>query len=160
PQARPIRFGPFEADVRSGELRKHGIRIKLPQQAFQILLMLLKYPGEVVLREEIQQKLWPLATVVEFDHSINAAVQKLSDALGETASNPRYVETIPKRGYRFIGAVEEAAPPARAVVPSPMAVESQPAPLTLVAERRARSWIPFALTAGVALAGGFALAKW
>lgn len=82
---RRIRFGPFEADTRSGELRKHGIKVRLGQQTFQILLMLLDHPGEVVLREEIRLKLWPHDTVVEFDHSINAAIQKLREALGETA---------------------------------------------------------------------------
>src|SRR5579859_2559598 len=108
PPNQHIRFGPFELDARAGELRKHGIRIKLGQQTFQILLMLLKHPGEVVLREEIRYKLWPHDTVVEFDHSINAAIQKLRDALGESADNPRYVETLPRRGYRFIGTVEPA----------------------------------------------------
>ncbi len=109
PPTRYIRFGPFELDSRAGELRKHSIKIRLQHQAFQILIMLLKHPGEVVLREEICQKLWPHHTVVEFDHSINAAIQKLRDALGESADNPRYIETMPRRGYRFIGKVETAA---------------------------------------------------
>src|SRR6516164_4914619 len=106
PTPRMLRFGPFELDVRAGELRKHGIRIRLQEQSFQILLMLLDHPGEVVLREQIRLKLWPNNTVVEFDHSINAAVKRLRNALGESAEEPVYIETLAKRGYRFTGEVE------------------------------------------------------
>lgn len=111
-QARFFRFGPFELDVRAGELRKHGIRIKLREQPIRILVMLLDHPGEVVLRDEIRLRLWPNNTVVEFDHGINAAIQKLRDALGESADNPRYVETVARRGYRFLGEVERVDEPA------------------------------------------------
>src|ERR1022692_1834996 len=86
PPARRFRFGPFEADSRAGELRKHGIKVRIGQQTSQILLMLLEHPDEVVLREDLRMKLWPHDTVVEFDHSINAAIQKLRSALGETAA--------------------------------------------------------------------------
>src|SRR5262249_38415023 len=110
-QARLYRFGPFELDVRARELRKHGIRIKVRDQSVQILLMLLDQPGEVVLREEIRLCLWPNNTVVEFDHGINAAIQKLRDALGESADSPRYVETVARRGYRFLGEVERVGEP-------------------------------------------------
>ena len=106
PTARVLRFGGFELDVRAGELRKHGIRIRLQEQSFQILLMLLDQPGEVVLRDEIRMRLWPNNTVVEFDHSINAAIKRLRNALGESADDPRYIETLAKRGYRFVGEVE------------------------------------------------------
>ncbi len=88
PPARILRFGDFELDVRAGELRKHGIRIRLQDQSFQILLMLLDHPGEVVLREEIRKRLWPNNTIVEFDHSINAAIKRLRNALGESAEEP------------------------------------------------------------------------
>src|SRR5262245_50174814 len=101
-----IRFGPYEVDPRACEFRKHGVRLRIRQQPFQILLMLLERPGEVVLREEIRQRLWPDNTIVEFEHSINTAVQKLRDALSESASSPVYIETVPRRGYRFLGAVE------------------------------------------------------
>ena len=104
-----IRFGPFALDVRAGELRKSGARIRLPDQPLQVLLMLLERPGEVVLREEIRTKLWPGSTIVDFDHSINAAVRRLRDALRESADKPRYVETLPRRGYRFIGEIETRA---------------------------------------------------
>src|SRR5215472_13194649 len=115
-QARLYQFGPFELDVRAGELRKHGIRIKLREQPVQILLMLLDRPGEVVLREEIRQRLWPNNTIVEFDHGINAAIQKLRDALSESAASPRYVETVARRGYRFLGEVEKTGEPAAAAL--------------------------------------------
>ncbi|SPF50604.1 hypothetical protein SBA4_4440016 [Candidatus Sulfopaludibacter sp. SbA4] len=106
-----FRFGPFELDVRAGELRKHGIRIKVRGQPIQILLMLLDRPGEVVLRDEIRLRLWPNDTVVEFDYGINAAIQKLRDGLGESADKPRYIETVARRGYRFLGKVEPAGEP-------------------------------------------------
>ncbi|MGO9262570.1 MAG: protein kinase domain-containing protein [Bryobacteraceae bacterium] len=110
-QARFFRFGPFELDVRAAELRKHGIRIKLREQPVQILLMLLDHPGEEVLREEIRLRLWPNNTIVEFDHGINAGIQELRDALGESADKPRCVETVARRGYRFLGEVVRVGEP-------------------------------------------------
>ena len=104
-----VRFGPFELDLRGGELRKEGRRIRLQEQPFQILRMLLDSPGEVVVREEIRKRLWPDDTVVEFDHSINAAVKRLRDALRDSAEKPRYIETVARRGYRFIGNIDAAA---------------------------------------------------
>ena len=104
-QPRIIRFGPFELDVRAAELRKHGTKARLHEQPFRILLMLLEHPGDVVLRDGIRQALWPNNTVAEFDHSINAAILRLRDALGDSADRPRYVETVARRGYRFIGIV-------------------------------------------------------
>lgn len=119
-----MRFGDFELDVRAGELRKHGIRIRLQDQSLQILLMLLERSGEVVLREEIRLKLWPNNTIVEFDHSINAAIKRLRNALGESAEKPRFIETLAKRGYRFSGQVTaEAQEPLKAgVEPVPVPV--------------------------------------
>jgi Tol biopolymer transport system component/DNA-binding winged helix-turn-helix (wHTH) protein len=122
-RARLLRFGPFDLNVRAGELRKHGIRITLREQPLRILLLLLERPGEVVLREEIRLKLWPNNTIVEHDHSINAAINKLRDVLGESAEKPRYIETVARRGYRFLASVEvisEASPapaPTGAFVP-------------------------------------------
>jgi len=107
--ARVLRFGPFELDVRAGELRKQGVRIRLPDQACQILLMLLEHPGEVVLRDDIRQQLWPDETVVDFDRSINAAIWRLRNALGDSADQPRFIETLAKRGYRFLRPVEIVA---------------------------------------------------
>lgn len=105
-----VRFGPFELDSQCGELRKNDIRLRLQGQPIQILEMLLARPGELVTREGIQQRLWPADTFVDFDHSLNTAVKKLRQALGDEADAPRYIETLPKRGYRFIGEVERTAP--------------------------------------------------
>lgn len=103
-----VRFGVYEIDLRAGELRKSGVKVKLPEQPFQILALLLEHPGEVVTREEIQQKLWPDGTFVDFEHSLNAAVKRLREALGDSADTPRYIETLPRRGYRFIYPVDQS----------------------------------------------------
>jgi DNA-binding winged helix-turn-helix (wHTH) protein len=100
-----VRFGPFELDLRAGELRNDGHCIRLQEQPFQVLRMLLESLGELVSREEISKRLWPDNTVVEFDHSINAAVKRLRDALRDSAERPRYIETLARRVYRFIGEV-------------------------------------------------------
>src|SRR5437763_10967324 len=104
--ASPIRFGVFEVELRTGELRKQGVRIKLRDQPFQILQLLLAHPGEVVSRDELQKQLWPADTFVDFDRGLNKAVNHLRDALGDSAENPRFIETLPKRGYRFIAPVD------------------------------------------------------
>src|SRR6266436_2446641 len=97
-----LRFGVFEVDVRSGELRKQGLRIKLQEQPFHVLAVLLQRPGEVVTREELRNQNWPADTFVDFDNSLNTAINKLREALGDSADNPRFIETLPRRGYRFI----------------------------------------------------------
>ena len=101
-----IRFGPYELDLRTAELRQNTLRIRLQEQPFLILVALLERPGELVLREEIRNKLWPDDTVVEFDHGINAAVKRLRDALCDSVEKPCYIETLSRKGYRFIGKVE------------------------------------------------------
>src|SRR5467141_771809 len=101
-----VRFGSFEADFRAGELRKHGVKLKLVGQPFEVLAMLLECPGQLVTREELRARLWPTDTLVDFDHGLNAAVNKLRDALSDSAAKPPYVETLPRRGYRFISAVD------------------------------------------------------
>jgi TolB-like protein/Tfp pilus assembly protein PilF len=107
---RSIRFGVFEVDLRSGELRKQGIRVRLQDQPFQILVLMLDKPGEVVTRDEIRQRLWPDGTFVDFEHSLNAAIKRLRAALGDSAENPRFVETLHRRGYRFIAPVDGIVP--------------------------------------------------
>jgi len=102
---RPIRFGVFELDLRAAELRKNGLRIRLQQQPFQVLAMLLEHPGELVGREEIQKRLWPADTFVDFDHGLNKAINKIREALGDSAESPRFVETVARRGYRFLAEV-------------------------------------------------------
>jgi eukaryotic-like serine/threonine-protein kinase len=103
-----FRFGTFEADVRAGELRKQGLRIKLQEQPFQVLTVLLRRSGEVVTREELRSQNWPADTFVDFDNSLNTAINKLREALGDSADNPRFIETLPRRGYRFIAPVTAA----------------------------------------------------
>jgi len=105
-----LRFGTFEVDLRAGELRNSGAKVKLYGQPFEVLAILLERPGEVVTREELQQKLWGSDTYVDFDHGLNAAVNKLRETLGDDADNPRYIETLPRRGYRFIGSIAQRAP--------------------------------------------------
>ena len=103
-----ICFGAFELDLRAGELRKQGVKIKLQEQPFQILAMLLANPGQVVTREELRNRLWPSDTFVDFDHSLNKAINKLRESLGDSAENPRFVETLPRRGYRFLASIDGA----------------------------------------------------
>jgi TolB-like protein/DNA-binding winged helix-turn-helix (wHTH) protein/tetratricopeptide (TPR) repeat protein len=105
-RTRRVRFDAYDVDMRSGEVRKHGIRLKLHRQPFQVLSLLLEHPGDVVTREELRQKLWPGDTFVDFDTGLNSAVKKLRDALCDSAEEPRYIETLPRRGYRFIGTVQ------------------------------------------------------
>ena len=102
-RTRGTRFGAFEVDLRSGEVHKHGIRLKLQDQPFRVLALLLEHSGDVVTREELRQKLWPADTFVDFDTGLNSAIKKLRDVLGDSAEEPRYIETLPRRGYRFIG---------------------------------------------------------
>src|ERR1700704_4988815 len=115
--ARIVRFGIFEVDLSAAELRKHGLRLKLSEQPFQILTMLLERPGEVITRDELRNRLWQTDTFVDFDHGLNNAVMRLREVLGDSSDNPRFVETIPRRGYRFVAHVDEffPTPPAAAV---------------------------------------------
>ena len=104
-QSRIVRFGLFEADMEQRELRKSGVRFKLHDQPFQILILLIERAGEVVTREEIRQRLWPGNTFVEFDNGLNVAVTKLRAALSDDAESPRFIETVPRHGYRFVAPV-------------------------------------------------------
>src|ERR1700752_4233826 len=104
PPPRRLRFGVFEADPRVGELTKQGKRLPLQEQPFQLLAMLLERPGELVSREELRAKIWP-QTIVDFDHGLNKAISKVRDALGDSAENPRFIETVASRGYRFLADV-------------------------------------------------------
>lgn len=102
---RLVRFGIFEADLRSGELRRNGVKVKLQDQPFHVLEMLLDHPGDLVTREGLQKNLWSESTFVDFEHGLNAAIKRLREALGDDADNPRFVETLHRRGYRFIAPV-------------------------------------------------------
>src|SRR3954470_2050232 len=110
--SRVVRFGVFEVDLGAGELRKNGMKLRLQGQPFQVLTLLLDRAGDVVTREELQQRLWPSDTFVDFDHSLNTAINKVREVLGDSASSPRYVETLARRGYRFIAPVQNASLPA------------------------------------------------
>ena len=101
-----LRFGVFELDLRAGELRKHGLQVRLQEQPFQVLAMLLEHPGELVTREELQKKLWPADTFVDFDHGLNKAISKIREALSDSAESPRFVQTVARRGYRFLADVK------------------------------------------------------
>src|SRR6476619_146774 len=116
-----LRFGVFEVDLRAGELTKRGLRIRLQEQPFQVLAMLLAQPGQLVTREELQKKLWS-QTVVDFDHGLNKAINKIREALGDSAENPRFVETVARRGYRFLADVEAIDTASRQPETSPYVV--------------------------------------
>jgi DNA-binding winged helix-turn-helix (wHTH) protein len=107
--ARRYRFGAFEADAATGELRRQGVRVRLNAQPFQVLMLLLDRPGQLLTREEISRELWPDGTFVDYEHGVNSAVNRIREALGDTASNPRFVETLARRGYRFVAPVERMA---------------------------------------------------
>src|SRR5215831_5595726 len=103
---RIVRFGPFEADFQTGELRKHGLRLKIQDQPMLLLKALVERPGELVSREELQERLWPGVAYLDFEHGLNMAVKKLRTALRDSAETPRYIETLARKGYRFVATVE------------------------------------------------------
>src|SRR5262252_7503074 len=144
------RFGAFEIDLRAGELRRNGMKVKLQEQPFQVLALLLERPGEVVTREEVRCRLWPADTFVDFDHSLNAAIRRLRDALGDSAENPTFVETVARRGYRFLAPVSAVPSNGNAVVVAPVSVEAFPS-------RAHRWWIGAVVGAAVLVVIGVAL---
>jgi TolB-like protein/DNA-binding winged helix-turn-helix (wHTH) protein/Flp pilus assembly protein TadD len=128
PSVRSFRFGVFEIDLRAGELRKRGTRIRLQSQPLMLLLALLKQPGEIVTRDELRRTLWPEDTFVDFDHSLGTAVNKIREVLGDSATNPRFIETLPRRGYRFIAPVETVGESeGKPIVTQDPAVKQEPA---------------------------------
>ncbi|MCA1563964.1 MAG: winged helix-turn-helix domain-containing protein [Acidobacteria bacterium] len=153
PAARVVRFGVFELDAQSGELRRHGLKVRLPEQSFQILNLLLSRPGEVVTREELRHVLWTPDTFVDFDIGLNSAIRKLRDALDDSADNPRFVETLPRRGYRFIAPVNA---PTADVLPASSSDAEKPshAPIRVRAAWLASAVLLVATTAALGLAFG------
>ncbi|MBV9608827.1 MAG: winged helix-turn-helix domain-containing protein [Acidobacteria bacterium] len=149
-----IRFGPYEVDPDAGELRKNGHRVRLQEQPLRILLMLLQHPGETMPREKIQQQLWPDGTFVDFEHGVNTAVRKLRTALGDDPDAPRFIETVPRRGYRFIAAIDSPEVSAE----SPASQIRQP-PATGVPHRRPPKWIIATLVAAVLLVSGIVASR-
>jgi Tol biopolymer transport system component/DNA-binding winged helix-turn-helix (wHTH) protein len=166
-----VRFGVYEADLRAGELRKHGIRIHLQRQPFKVLAALVEHPGELVTREDLRQRIWGPEVVVDFDHSLGTAINKLREALCDSADTPQYIETLAKRGFRFIAPVEPIIiPPPREIekpvviappIPAPIVIETLPAPVTstrapvaaplVSAQPVGRKW-PIGWMAGIAAA--------
>jgi cholera toxin transcriptional activator len=135
-----FRFGAYEADPASGELRKSGLRLRVQEQPFQVLLVLLERPRELVTREELRQRLWPADTFVDFDHSLNTVINKLREALSDSAANPRFIETLARRGYRFLASVEfvqkQTAPdvqPAAPAIAAPFKISNAPTSPNLTA---------------------------
>ncbi len=159
----PLRFSSFEVDLRAGELRKHGARIKLQDQPFQILALLLENPGEVVTREQLRDRLWPADTFVDFDHSLNSAVKKLRQALNDDPDVPRFIETLPRRGYRFIAPLRNGEDASSALIengesPAPdgshPSTPAAPAPVLPVPFHHWKLWVAGAF--GFVLALGLA----
>ena len=149
-EARARRFGLFELDLRAGELRRGGLKVKLQEQPFQVLALLLENPGEVVSRDDLRKRLWPADTFVDFDHSLNAAIRRLRDALGDSAENPTFVETVARRGYRFLAPVSTTLTNSNGLAagqPSASEVPTLPAPPPAM---HSHLWWIFA-TVGVAL---------
>src|SRR6202166_4101183 len=112
-----IRFGAFELDVQAGVLRKNGVRIRCQEQPLQILAALAERPGELVTREELRRRVWPQDTFVDFDHALNTAIKKIRAALNDDADSPRYIETVPRRGYRLIAPLEQESTSSLALAP-------------------------------------------
>jgi TolB-like protein/DNA-binding winged helix-turn-helix (wHTH) protein len=158
PPPRIIRFATFAVDLQTRELRKSGLKIKLHGQPFEVLAMLLEKPGEVVGREQLRERLWPTDTFVDFDHGVNTAINRLREALGDSADNPRFIETLPRRGYRFIVPVESSAPPAQAAPPVSSTVpETLPVPAA-EAVKPSGKWKKFAWILAAALLLGLLVA--
>ena len=137
-----VRFGLFELDLKAGQLSRNGTKLRLPQQPLQLLAMLLERPGEILTRDELRQRLWSSDVFVDFDHGLNKSIQKLRDALGDSATSPRYIETIPRVGYRFIAPVRNGTRP---LEPEGATKIDRPAPLpaapAMGGKQRARWWI-------------------
>ena len=150
-----LRFGPYEVNLHKRELRKGTLRLKVPHQSFQILAMLLERPGQVVSREDLRRELWPDDVFVNFEGSLNSAVQRLRSLLQDTSREPRYIETLPKEGYRFVARVEPLRPASRegsdgaaTLGPGEFSVDSTPDKLqTIVStpDRNSRHWAPAAV---------------
>jgi TolB-like protein/DNA-binding winged helix-turn-helix (wHTH) protein len=146
-----VRFGLFELDLKAGQLTKNGTRLRLPQQPLQLLSILLQRPGEILTREELRQRLWAADVFVDFDHGLNKSIQRLRDALGDSADSPRYIETIPRVGYRFIAPVQDGLRAAEQVPKGiiPGAVQIPPVVLSAPALKGVKRWWPLAVSVAI-----------
>jgi DNA-binding winged helix-turn-helix (wHTH) protein len=163
---RNLKFGVFEADLRTGELTKLGKRVRLQEQPFQLLAMLLEKPGVLVTREELHLKLWP-QTTVDFDHGVNKAISKIREALGDSAENPRFIETVARRGYRFLADVTVVVGEQTEIVPADLAVQQDNGPASLSdagtpPRRKPRwsSWRPFGMLPMLVLSFSWIFLPW
>src|SRR5215472_5544408 len=148
PTLRILRFATFEVDLQARQLRKNGLKLKLHGQPFEVLAMLLEKPGELVNRERLRERLWPTDTFVDFDHGVNTAINRLRETLGDSADNPRFIETLPRRGYRFLASVESTAPVPQALPLVASAVPGTPsAPTKEAAEPSNEKRLVWILTA-------------
>ena len=148
-----IRFGLFELDLKAGQLSRNGTKLRLPQQPLQLLAVLLERPGEILTRDELRQRLWSSDVFVDFDHGLNKSIQKLRDALGDSATSPRYIETIPRVGYRFIAPVRNGTRPLEPKVATKID-RPAPAPPAVAGSQRARWWVlATGVFAGLAIVG-------
>src|ERR1700757_1984608 len=150
PPPRIIRFATFAVDLQTRELHKNGLKLRLHGQPFEVLAMLLEKPSEVVGREQLRERLWPTDTFVDFDHGVNTAINRLREALGDSADNPRFIETLPRRGDRFIAPVEPSAGVAHAAAPVSAAVPETPPAAATEADGASSKlknfvWIPTAV---------------
>ncbi len=152
-----IRFGLFAFDLKAGQLARHGINLRLPQQALQLLAVLLERPGEILTRDELRRRLWPSDVFVDFDHGLNKSIQKLRDALGDSATSPRYIETIPRVGYRFIAPVSNGVAASEAESPVSLPDPPAAAPIATAAHGRPRWLLIAAGVCAVAALAGSAL---
>jgi len=152
PAPKVFRFGVLELDLRAGELRKHGVRVKLQEQPFQVLSVLLEHAGEVVTKDELRQRIWPSDTFVDFDHGLHSAITRLREALGDSSETPRFIETLPRRGYRFIAPVQEIGQP---VEPSSKVASQQIPPRGTERARRFAASVLAGLLGGALLLGAF-----
>ncbi len=156
--SRVLRFANFEVDVRAGELRKGGAKLRLQGQPIQVLATLLDHPGELVTREELRAQIWPAETFVDFDHGLHNAISRIREVLGDSADNPRFIETLPRRGYRFKGSVEEVAPKDMPA-PGPVEVKASEA-IPVVVPRKHRSFMIPGMALVVAAAVALGLSLW
>ena len=146
------RFGIFEVDPQAGELRRQGLKVKLQDQPFQVLMMLLECPGEVVTRETLQKKLWPTDTFVDFERGLNRTINKLREALVDEADNPRFIETLPRRGYRFLAPVDGRSQLA-IVTPDRPYQEDDPVAAIAVSGRQVLPWVAAGVLAVIGVIG-------
>src|SRR5258708_5958115 len=139
--AQTLRFDVFELDTRAGELRKRGVKLRLRGQPLQVLTILLERAGDVVTRDEIRAQIWPADTFVDFDHSLHNAINRIRETLGDSADTPRFIETLPRRGYRFIAPVEDVRPPQISANGSGKSSEAVAVVATAMKPKRRAGWV-------------------